>query len=161
MEQSKDSFAYSIYCFCTLISQVYKQEILTNILCFSVLEGMTLGIEDDSAGVWLNAVATSLHKFVLAFTIGVELISNKVQLCLQVARFIKYPQVSMLVYHIYTLIFGFAGAVGTLFGINLEKLIRNIIAIKIKVFCCRRLLATQKILISFSKYFKVLKAGRK
>ena len=37
----------------------------------------------------------------------------------------------MLVYHIYTLIFGFAGAVGTLFGINLEKLIRNIIAIKI------------------------------
>lgn len=44
----------------------------------SIVEGITLGIEEDSAGVWLNAGATSLHKFVMAFAIGIELIANKV-----------------------------------------------------------------------------------
>ena len=46
----------------------------------SIIEGITLGIEEDSAGVWLNAGATCLHKFVMAFVIGIELIANKVDI---------------------------------------------------------------------------------
>ena len=44
----------------------------------SIIEGFVLGIEEDSAGVWMTAASTSLHKFVMAFSVGIELISNKV-----------------------------------------------------------------------------------
>ena len=33
----------------------------------------------ESSGVWLNAGATAMHKFVISFSIGVECISNKVK----------------------------------------------------------------------------------
>ena len=41
--------------------------------------GFVIGIEDDSFGLWMNALATSLHKFVMAFSIGVDLVSSQVK----------------------------------------------------------------------------------
>ena len=40
--------------------------------------GLALSLEPEVAGVWLNTAATALHKFVIAFSVGVELIANKV-----------------------------------------------------------------------------------
>ena len=40
--------------------------------------GFVIGIEDDSFGLWMNALATSLHKFVMAFSIGVDLVCSQV-----------------------------------------------------------------------------------
>ena len=42
--------------------------------------GLALSLEAEVAGVWLNTAATSLHKFVIAFSVGVELIANKVMI---------------------------------------------------------------------------------
>lgn len=44
----------------------------------SVIEGMTLGLEEDSEGVWMSFLAISLHKFVIAFSVGVELLAAEV-----------------------------------------------------------------------------------
>ena len=44
----------------------------------SVIEGMTLGLEDDSIGIWMSFLAISLHKFVIAFSVGVELLASEV-----------------------------------------------------------------------------------
>jgi len=46
----------------------------------STIEGLALILEEESAGVWLNCGATSLHKFVISFSVGVELVSTKVKL---------------------------------------------------------------------------------
>lgn len=46
----------------------------------STIEGLALSLEDESAGVWLNCGATALHKFVISFSVGVELVSTKVKL---------------------------------------------------------------------------------
>ena len=40
--------------------------------------GFALALATDSAGVWMNTLATALHKFVISFSVGVELIANKV-----------------------------------------------------------------------------------
>ena len=89
------------------------------------ISGFTLGLEDDVSGVWLNAAATSLHKFVMAFVVGIELISNKVdknkiknKIYLFYTKYGTFNQDSMLTYHIYTLIFGFAGVTGTIIGLK-------------------------------------------
>ena len=42
--------------------------------------GLALSLEPEVAGVWLNTAATALHKFVIAFSVGVELIANKVMM---------------------------------------------------------------------------------
>jgi len=73
----------------------------------SIIEGFVLGIGEESSSVWINAVATGLHKFVMAFSVGVDLVSNKA---------------STTVYNIYTLTFGFAGFVGTCIGAALTSL---------------------------------------
>ena len=90
-----------------------------------LISGFTLGLEDDVSGVWLNAAATSLHKFVMAFVVGIELISNKVdknKIKNKIYTFYTesgtFKQDSMLTYHIYTLIFGFAGVTGTIIGLK-------------------------------------------
>ena len=44
----------------------------------SVIEGMTLGLEDDSSGIWTSFAAISMHKFVIAFSVGVELLAAEV-----------------------------------------------------------------------------------
>ena len=44
----------------------------------SVIEGMTLGLEDDAEGVWMSFLAISLHKFVIAFSVGIELLASEV-----------------------------------------------------------------------------------
>lgn len=45
----------------------------------SVAEGLTLSLEKEEAGVWLNFGALSLHKFVVSFSVGVELIATWVR----------------------------------------------------------------------------------
>ena len=42
--------------------------------------GLALSLEPEVSGVWLNTAATALHKFVIAFSVGVELIANKVMM---------------------------------------------------------------------------------
>ena len=41
-------------------------------------KGLALSLESEAEGVWLNTGATALHKFVISFSVGVELIANKV-----------------------------------------------------------------------------------
>ena len=44
----------------------------------SVMAGLTLGLENESAGVWINFGAIAMHKFVIAFSVGVELVTSRV-----------------------------------------------------------------------------------
>lgn len=44
----------------------------------SVIEGLALTMEEDASGVWINFAAVAMHKFVIAFSLGVELITSKV-----------------------------------------------------------------------------------
>ena len=46
----------------------------------SVIEGMTLGLEKDGSGIWMSFLAISSHKFVIAFSVGVELLASEVRL---------------------------------------------------------------------------------
>lgn len=46
----------------------------------SIIEGMAIGLEDDSYGVWVNFGAVALHKFVIAFSVGTELVAAQVNL---------------------------------------------------------------------------------
>ena len=48
----------------------------------SVMAGLTLGLEDESGGVWINFGAIAMHKFVIAFSVGVELVTSRVSLIL-------------------------------------------------------------------------------
>ena len=73
----------------------------------SVVEGLALGLEQESGGVWLNTGATAMHKFVIAFSVGVELITNKLNL---------------LTYTISIVVFSIAPALGALIGILLTEL---------------------------------------
>ena len=73
----------------------------------SVVEGLALGLEGDSGGVWLNTGATAMHKFVIAFSVGVELLSNKL---------------NILTYTISIVVFSIAPALGALIGILLTEL---------------------------------------
>jgi len=72
----------------------------------SLVEGLTLSLETESSGVWLNAAATAMHKFVISFCIGVECISNKS---------------SLTTYTVSTVTFSFAAAVGSILGIILTE----------------------------------------
>ena len=45
----------------------------------SVIEGMTIGLEKDGTDVWMSFLAVSLHKFVIAFSVGVELLAAEVK----------------------------------------------------------------------------------
>ena len=45
----------------------------------SVIEGMTIGLERDGTEVWMSFLAVSLHKFVIAFSVGVELLAAEVK----------------------------------------------------------------------------------
>jgi len=72
----------------------------------SMVEGLTLSLETESSGVWLNAGATAMHKFVISFCIGVECISNKS---------------SLRTYSVSTVTFSFAAAIGSILGIILTE----------------------------------------
>ncbi len=54
--------------------------IIFNTSIFSTIEGLALGIEDSTNGIWMNFGATAMHKFVIAFSVGVELLAAQVQL---------------------------------------------------------------------------------
>jgi len=43
----------------------------------SVIEGLALSLEETKIGIWMVTGATALHKFVIAFSLGIELIANK------------------------------------------------------------------------------------
>jgi hypothetical protein len=80
--------------------------------------GFALGMEGESSGVWMNAAATALHKFVISFSVGVELISNKVRITLENRIFIKRKfQASLSIYSISTCVFSFAAALGSFIGL--------------------------------------------
>ncbi|TRY70500.1 hypothetical protein TCAL_02363 [Tigriopus californicus] len=68
----------------------------------SVIEGLALSYESDETGIWMNFGALALHKFVIAFSIGVELMTSQV------------PRVQSI---IYLLMFAFAPALGSLIGV--------------------------------------------
>ena len=44
----------------------------------SVIAGLTLGLEKETSGVWINFGAIAMHKFVIAFSVGVELVTSRV-----------------------------------------------------------------------------------
>ena len=44
----------------------------------SVLAGLALGLEEDESGVWISFAAIALHKFVIAFSVGIELVTSEV-----------------------------------------------------------------------------------
>ena len=44
----------------------------------SAITGLTLGLEEEASGVWINLAAIASHKFVIAFSVGVEMVSSKV-----------------------------------------------------------------------------------
>jgi len=73
----------------------------------TIVEGFALGLSSDSGSIWMNAAATATHKFVISFSIGVELISNKV---------------SVSNYTISTVIFSFSSAIGSLIATILAEL---------------------------------------
>ena len=54
--------------------------VVTSLSFHSVIAGLTLGLEKDSAGVWINFAAIAMHKFVIAFSVGVELVTSRVQI---------------------------------------------------------------------------------
>ena len=62
--------------------------------------GFALSLEPESSGVWMNAGAIALHKFVISFSVGVELISNKVSITLENRISIKMeiPDISNILY---------------------------------------------------------------
>ena len=41
----------------------------------AVFEGLAVGLEETTAGVWTLFAAIASHKFVIAFCMGVELVS--------------------------------------------------------------------------------------
>ena len=55
----------------------FKYTKRTSFIC-STVEGLALGIEQDNSGIWMNFGATAMHKFVVAFSVGVELVSAQV-----------------------------------------------------------------------------------
>jgi zinc transporter 1/2/3 len=44
----------------------------------SVIEGLALTLEKDTTGIWMSFGAVAMHKFVIAFSVGVELVTAKV-----------------------------------------------------------------------------------
>ena len=52
--------------------------VVTSLSFHSLLAGLTLGLESEASGVWINLAAIASHKFVIAFSVGVELVSSKV-----------------------------------------------------------------------------------
>jgi len=59
---------------------------------FSTVEGLALAIEQSNFGIWMNFGATALHKFVIAFSVGVELLSSKVFFNIFAEKSLKYAQ---------------------------------------------------------------------
>ena len=53
--------------------------VLVALSLHSLLEGLVLALEGESGGVWVSLLATALHKVVLAFTLGVEMVGGGVQ----------------------------------------------------------------------------------
>lgn len=51
---------------------------MTSLSFHSAIAGLTLGLENDSAGVWINFGAIAMHKFVIVFSVGVELVTSGV-----------------------------------------------------------------------------------
>ncbi len=72
----------------------------------SVIEGLALSLEDDASGVWLNFGALCMHKFVIAFAVGVELIA---------------VQASRINYVISMLVFSLAPALGIMVGMIITR----------------------------------------
>jgi len=84
--------------------------VVTALSFHSIIAGMASGLEEESAGVWLNTAAIAMHKFVLAFCVGGELINNKVSVATSI---------------ICIVVFSFAPAFGSAIGIILTEISYN------------------------------------
>jgi len=73
----------------------------------SIIAGLTLGLEKDVAGIWINYAAIAMHKHVIDFLIGVELVTSKA---------------SRAAYLISIVVFASAPVVGTIIAIALSEL---------------------------------------
>ncbi len=58
-----------------LLSAIRASFVVFALSFHSVIEGLALGLEDDIPGIWVNFGALALHKFVIAFAVGIELVS--------------------------------------------------------------------------------------
>ena len=63
---------------------------VTSLSFHSVIAGLTLGLEKETSGVWINFGAIALHKFVIAFSVGVELVISQV-------NFVSFTMGSMVI----------------------------------------------------------------
>ncbi|KAF5281139.1 hypothetical protein FQA39_LY17871 [Lamprigera yunnana] len=61
-----------------------------------LFEGLTVGLESSSSSVWYMFAAVAVHKFVIAFCIGVELVTTKTKLVLNVIYVFIFSVVSPL-----------------------------------------------------------------
>jgi len=62
----------------------------------SVIAGLTLGLEKETSGVWINFGAIAMHKFVIAFSVGIELVTSratKAQYLISISIFSLAPAV--------------------------------------------------------------------
>ena len=50
----------------------------------SVIEGMAITLEDGSTEIWTVFLAVSMHKYVIAFSLGVELLAAEVKITLNI-----------------------------------------------------------------------------
>jgi zinc transporter ZupT len=53
--------------------------VLSALSLHSVVEGMALGLETQTSGVWMNFGALATHKTVIALSLGAELVSAAVR----------------------------------------------------------------------------------
>lgn len=89
----------------------------------SVIEGLALSYEANETGIWMNFGALALHKFVIAFSIGVELMASQVRIDLKAKNVIFqlkpvfFSQVPRKQSIIYLLMFALAPALGSLIGV--------------------------------------------
>ena len=64
--------------------------------CHAIFEGIAVGLEDKSSGVWALFAAVSMHKYVISFCVGLELFTKqtnsfKVNLCYVIIYAIMSP----------------------------------------------------------------------
>lgn len=76
--------------------------VVTALSFHSIVAGIALSLESTITGVWINFGAIAMHKFVIAFSVGVELLASKV---------------SHLNYFISVAVFGLAPTTGVLIGL--------------------------------------------
>lgn len=77
----------------------------------SVFEGLVIGLGQDIASVWQVFAAVALHKFIVAFVLGVELCA---------------AQLHRLLYTLYIVVFSITSPIGVAIGIGISQAVSTI-----------------------------------